>query len=45
MLISSFGAIHKITLDGTDDLIIDTGHVVAFESSVQWQVKKEDKNH
>ncbi len=39
-LISSFGAIHKITLDGRNDLIIDTGHVVAFERTVQWKVKK-----
>ncbi len=39
-LMSSFGAIHKITLDGSKDLIIDTGHVVAFEPSVKWSVKK-----
>ncbi len=39
-LISSFGAIHKMTLDGTNDIIIDTGHVVAFEPTVQWKVKK-----
>lgn len=40
VLMSSFGAIHKITLDGSKDLIIDTGHVVAFEPGVQWKVKK-----
>ena len=40
VLMSSFGAIHKITLDGSKDLIIDTGHVVAFEPVVQWKVKK-----
>jgi len=40
VLMSSFGAIHKITMDGSKDLIIDTGHVVAFETSVQWKVKK-----
>jgi uncharacterized protein (TIGR00266 family) len=39
-LVSSFGAIHRITLDGTNDLIIDTGHVVAFGPGVQWRVKK-----
>lgn len=39
-LLSSFGAIHKITLDGSGGMIIDTGHVVAFESGVQWKVKK-----
>jgi uncharacterized protein (TIGR00266 family) len=39
-LLSSFGAIHKITLDGNRGMIIDTGHVVAFEPTVQWRVKK-----
>ena len=39
-LVSSFGAIHKLTLDGTNDMIIDTGHVVAFEPTVRWKVKK-----
>lgn len=39
-LVSSFGAIHKMTLDGTNDVVIDTGHVVAFEPTVQWKVKK-----
>jgi uncharacterized protein (TIGR00266 family) len=39
-LISSFGAIHKITLDGTNDVIIDTGHVVAFGPGIEWKVKK-----
>ena len=39
-LLSSFGAIHKLTLDGSNDVIIDTGHVVAFEPTVQWKVKK-----
>jgi uncharacterized protein (TIGR00266 family) len=40
VLMSSFGAIHKTTLDGSNGLIIDTGHVVAFQTSVQWKVKK-----
>lgn len=40
VLLSSFGAIHKVALDGKQDLVIDTGHVVAFESSVEWRVKK-----
>lgn len=39
-LISSFGAIHPITLDGSNSLIIDTGHVVGFSPGVQWNVKK-----
>lgn len=40
VLVSSFGAIHKIALDGSSDMIVDTGHVVAFEPTVQWKVKK-----
>ncbi len=39
-LLSSFGAIHQATLDGTQGLIVDTGHVVAFEPTVRWKVKK-----
>ena len=39
VLLSSFGAIHKLSLDGSR-MIIDTGHVVAFESSLDWRVKK-----
>ena len=39
VLMSSFGAIHKVDLDN-DSVIIDTGHIVAFESSLQWSVKK-----
>jgi len=39
VLMSSFGAIHKVDLDN-DSVIIDTGHIVAFESSLQWNVKK-----
>ncbi len=40
VLMSSFGAIHPVILDGTSSLIIDTGHIVAFDSSLQWKVKK-----
>ena len=40
VLLSSFGAIHKVTLDGSRKEIIDTGHIVAFETSLDWRVKK-----
>jgi uncharacterized protein (TIGR00266 family) len=40
VLLSSFGAIHEIEVDGTRPLVVDTGHVVAFDSSVQWNVRK-----
>jgi len=39
-LVSSFGAIRKLTLDGSQNMIIDTGHVVAFEPTVNWSVKQ-----
>ncbi len=40
VLISSFGAIHRVPLDGTRSVVIDTGHIVAFDASLQWQVRK-----
>ena len=39
-LVSSFGAIYKLTLDGTQNMIIDTGQIVAFEPTVNWNVKQ-----
>lgn len=40
VLISSFGAIHHIPLDGVHPVIVDTGHVVAFDSGLDWKVRK-----
>ncbi len=40
VLLSSFGAIRTIPLDGTRNMIIDTGHIVAFDASLQWQTRK-----
>jgi len=40
VLLSSFGAIHRIALDGTQPMVIDTGHIVAFDSTLQWNVRK-----
>jgi len=39
VLLSSFGAIHRIPLDG-GSMIVDTGHVVAFDSQLDYRVKK-----
>lgn len=39
VLLSSFGAIHRISLDG-NSMIVDTGHVVAFDSQLDYRVKK-----
>lgn len=40
VLLSSFGAIHRIPLDGSRPMVIDTGHIVAFESTLEWNVRK-----
>jgi uncharacterized protein (TIGR00266 family) len=40
VLLSSFGAIHRIPLDGSRPMIVDTGHVVAFDSTLRWDVRK-----
>ncbi len=40
VLLSSFGAIHPVPLDGTQPVVIDTGHIVAFDSTLQWKVRK-----
>ena len=40
LLLSSFGAIHEKSLSPGEEYIVDTGHIVAFESSVQYQLEK-----
>lgn len=40
LLLSSFGAIHRKTLQPGEQYIVDTGHIVAFESTIQYQVQK-----
>lgn len=40
LLISSFGAMHKKTLAPGEQYIVDTGHIVAFQSTIQYQVQK-----
>jgi len=40
LLLSSFGAIHKKSLAPGEQYIVDTGHIVAFESTIQYQVQK-----
>ena len=37
---SSFGAIHPLTLEEGETYIVDTGHIVAFDEHVGYQVKK-----
>lgn len=37
---SSFGAIHPITLEAGETYTVDTGHIVAFDDNVGYNVKK-----
>lgn len=40
LLLSSFGAIHAKELGAGEEYIVDSGHIVAFESSVQYRLEK-----
>ena len=40
LLLSSFGAMHKKTLAPAEQYIVDTGHIVAFQSTIQYQIQK-----
>jgi uncharacterized protein (TIGR00266 family) len=40
MLLSSYGATQLTTLDPDETLTLDTGHIVAFDESVQYSVRK-----
>ncbi|HEV8120031.1 MAG TPA: TIGR00266 family protein [Candidatus Polarisedimenticolia bacterium] len=40
VLLCSYGAIHKVTLDGKAPYICDTGHVVAFGSGLTYDVRR-----
>jgi uncharacterized protein (AIM24 family) len=40
MLMSSYGAIRFTTLAPGETITLDTGHVVAFDASVQYKVRK-----
>jgi uncharacterized protein (TIGR00266 family) len=38
VLLTSFGGIYLIDIDG--DYIVDTGHIVAFENTLEYQITK-----
>ncbi len=38
LIINSFGAIHEIDVDG--EYIVDTGHIVAFESTLDYKINR-----
>jgi len=40
LILCSYGAIHKVTLDGRQPYICDTGHVVAFGQGLDFEVRR-----
>ena len=40
LIVCSFGAIHKTTLQAGQRYTVDTGHIVAFQSNMQYSVRK-----
>lgn len=44
LLVSSFGAIHRKTLRPGERYVIDTGHLVAWEGQMQYQLRKAAKS-
>jgi uncharacterized protein (TIGR00266 family) len=40
LFLSSYGAIHEITLQPGESYTVDTGHMVAFDESVRYSVKR-----
>jgi uncharacterized protein (TIGR00266 family) len=40
LIVSSYGAIHRLRLDPGRKYIIDTGHIVAFTSSMTYEIRK-----
>ena len=42
MILNSFGAVYPIQVNG--EYIVDTGHIVAFEESLTYEVSKAGKS-
>jgi uncharacterized protein (TIGR00266 family) len=40
LIISSYGAIHRLTLEPGRRYVVDTGHIVAFDSHMNYQIRK-----
>ncbi|MGD9713472.1 MAG: TIGR00266 family protein, partial [Thermomicrobiales bacterium] len=40
LITSSYGAIHSVVLEPGQEFIIDTGHIVAFDSTMTYNVQK-----
>lgn len=43
LLLSSYGAIHKVVLAPNEQYVVDSGHIVAFEASVRYEVSRAAK--
>ncbi len=43
LLLSSYGAIHKVVLAPGEQYVVDSGHIVAFEASVRYEMTKAAK--
>jgi uncharacterized protein (TIGR00266 family) len=44
LLVSSFGAIHRKTLRPGEHFVVDTGHLVAWEGHMQYNIRKAAKS-
>jgi len=44
LLVSSFGAIHRKTLSPGEQYVVDTGHLVAWEGHMQYNLRKAAKS-
>ncbi len=44
LLVSSFGAIHRRTLEPGEQYVVDTGHLVAWEGHMQYNLRKAAKS-
>jgi uncharacterized protein (TIGR00266 family) len=40
LILSSYGAIHRLSLDPGRKYVVDTGHIVAFDSQMSYQIRK-----
>jgi uncharacterized protein (TIGR00266 family) len=40
LIISSYGAIHRVSVPAGQNYVVDTGHIVAFPAGMQYQVRK-----
>ena len=39
LFVSSYGAIHAVTLSAGQQYVVDTGHMVGFDSTMEWNVR------